>query len=230
MNVTPAEPSGAPADAGPDARIHVVVTAGPTREHLDDVRFLTNASTGRMGHEIAREAARRGARVTLILGPSHLPPLEGVETVDVVCTDDLLREARRAAKDADLVVFAAAPSDWRPARRRRGKPPREGDEFEVTLRSTPDVARSLRPRKGDRVHVGFALEVGGGETRARMKMSDKGFDAIVLNGIENLGNGGGEIFWIPREGALEDLPADTKTKTARAIVRRAWALLDGRTA
>ena len=151
MNATP--------DATPDApesgSLHVVVTAGPTREHLDAVRFLTNASTGRMGHEIAREARRRGARVTLILGPCDLPPLEGVETVPVVSTEDLLREARQAAKDADLVVFAAAPADWRPLRRRRGKPPREGDDVTLQLRATVDVAQSLRARKGDRVHVGF---------------------------------------------------------------------------
>ena len=208
--------------------VHVVITAGPTREHLDDVRFLTNASTGRMGHEIAREALRRGARVTLVLGPCHLPPLEGVETIDVVNTADLLRETRRAVKDADLVVFAAAPSDWRPLRRRRGKPPREGGDLDLTLRATPDVARSLLARKGRRIHIGFALEVGGGENRARRKMAEKGFDAIVLNGIENMGEGGGEICWIPREGAVEDLPADSKAQTARAIVKRAWSLLDAR--
>ncbi len=232
MNATPVDRSGAP-DHGHETesesgRVHVVVTAGPTREHLDDVRFLTNASTGRMGHEIARVAARRRARVTLILGPSDLPPLEGVETVDVVSTQDLLREARKAGKDADLVIFAAAPSDWRPARRRRGKPPRKVGDLEITLRSTPDVARSLRARKGDRIHVGFALEVGGGEHRARMKMADKGFDAIVLNGLENLGTGGGEIQWIPREGAMEEIDASSKTGTAREIVKRAWALLEGR--
>lgn len=208
--------------------IHVVITAGPTREYLDDVRFLTNASTGRMGHELAREALRRGARVTLLLGPNHLPPLEGVEIVDVVSTADLLRESRRAVREADLVIFAAAPSDWRPLRRRRGKPPREGGDLALTLRATPDVARGLLARKGDRIHVGFALEIGGGENRARRKMAEKGFDAIVLNGIENMGEGGGEIRWIPREGAVEDLPADSKAKTARAIVKRAWSLLDDR--
>ena len=226
MNATPAERSGATEDA--TAGVHVVVTAGPTREHLDDVRFLTNASTGRMGYEIAREAAIRGARVTLILGPSSLPPLAGVETVDVVSTEDLLRETRQAAKDADLVVFAAAPSDWRPARRRRGKPPRKGRDFDLTLRPTPDVAQSLRARKRDRIHVGFALEVGRGEHRARMKMADKGFDAIVMNGLENLGEGGGEIFWIPREGALQEVSSASKAQTAREIVKRAWELLNGR--
>ena len=224
MNASSADPFAS------SGSVHVVVTAGPTREHLDDVRFLTNGSTGRMGVEIAREAAARGARVTLILGPCPTPPPESVETIAVVTTEDLLRETRQAAVDADLVVFAAAPSDWRPARRSRGKPPREDGDVTITLKPTPDVAQRLRTRKGRRIHVGFALEVGGGETRARMKMSAKGFDAIVLNGIENMGAGGGEIVWIPREGAHEDLPSDSKAATAEAIVERAWALLAAREA
>src|SRR6188508_326486 len=105
--------------------VRVVVTAGPTREHLDDVRFLSNASTGRMGWEIAAEARRRGAEATLVLGPTHLPDPDGVRTVRIVTTDELLAATRKAAADADLVVFAAAPADWKPAVRRKGKPPRE---------------------------------------------------------------------------------------------------------
>jgi len=220
MVTTPSESSSSAA-----GRPHVVVTAGPTREYLDDVRFLTNASTGRMGYLLAAEAARRGARVTLVLGPAQLPPLGGVDVVPVVTTDDLLKATRAAAKDADLVIFAAAPADWRPLRRRRGKPSRTGGDVEVTLRPTVDVARSLLPRKGPRIHVGFALEVGGAEHRARMKMADKGFDAIVLNGIENFGPGGGQIFWIPREGAMEEISGATKEETAQAILARAWDLL-----
>lgn len=206
-------------------RLRVVVTAGPTREYLDDVRFLSNASTGRMGHAIAREAARRGARVTLVLGPSDLPRLDGVRTVDVTTTQDLMKATREAVKGTDLVLFAAAPSDWRPARRRRGKPPREGGTLEVSLRATPDVARTLGRTKGKRVHVGFALEVDGDEQRARSKMAQKHLDAIVLNGLENLGRGGGAICWIPREGDAQPLPSSSKAATARAIVARAWRLV-----
>src|SRR5262245_24165835 len=103
-------------------RIRVVVTAGPTREHLDDVRFLSNGSTGAMGIELARAARARGADVTLVLGPTHLAPPPGVRTVRVTTTDEMLAAARRAAARADLVFFAAAPADWRPAQRRAGKP------------------------------------------------------------------------------------------------------------
>ncbi len=218
----------APRSARRSRRLKVVVTAGPTREYLDDVRFLSNASTGRMGHAIAREAARRGAEVTLLLGPSQLPPLKNVETVAVESTDDLLRAAREATEDADLVIFAAAPADWKPRRRRRGKPAREGGDVVLTLRSTPDVAARLGRRKGGRVHVGFALEVAFDEARARGKLARKNFDAIVLNGLENLDRGGGEIWWIPAEGEVAPLPATSKAATARAIVTRALALTRAR--
>ena len=221
MNATPADSPGAP-DAGA-ARVHVVVTAGPTREHLDDVRFLTNASTGRMGYEIAREAARRGARVTLILGPATLPPLEGVEIVDVVSTEDLLRETRRATKDADLVVFAAAPSDWRPTRRRRGKPPREGRDFELVLRPTPDVARSLSaaqarpdPRRlragGRRWRAPGAHEDGRqGLRRHRPERHSRTWGAAAARSSGSRAR----APWRRSSSA-------SKPRTAREIVKRAW--------
>ena len=206
----------------------VVITAGPTREYLDDIRFLSNASTGRMGYELARAAVRRGAKVTLILGPSAQPPLKGVQRVDIIDTADLLRATRSAAKDADVIVFAAAPSDFRPARRRRGKPPREGDGFELALKSTPDVAATLGRSKGGRLHVGFALEVSGGAARARRKLTRKRLDAIVLNSAQNMGAGGGSATWIPAEGPSEDLPTSAKGRLARSILNRIERLLTQR--
>jgi phosphopantothenoylcysteine decarboxylase/phosphopantothenate--cysteine ligase len=209
-------------------RPRVLITAGPTREHLDDVRFLTNASTGRLGVELARAAKRRGARVTLLLGPAEVEPPAGVETVRVTSTADLLAAARKAAPEADLVLFAAAPSDFRPARRARGKPPREAGERTLALVPTPDVAATLGRGKGRRVHVGFALEVRGGERRARAKLARKRFDAIVLNGPENVGAGGGEASWIAPGCAAEPLSTRSKAILARQVVSRAFALLAAR--
>jgi phosphopantothenoylcysteine decarboxylase/phosphopantothenate--cysteine ligase len=205
--------------------LRVVVTAGPTREHLDDVRFLSNASTGRMGWELAVEAHRRGARVTLVLGPSHLPDPKGVRTVRIVDTEDLLAATRRAAEGADLVLFAAAPADWRPAVRRKGKPPREAFDAMLWLKPTVDVASALGARKGGRIHVGFALEVAGGARRAREKLRRKQFDAVVLNSPDNFGDGGGAATWIPRQGEAAHLRNDSKGSLARAIVDRAFALV-----
>jgi len=198
----------------------VVITSGPTREHLDDVRFLTNASTGRLGHALARLAARRGACVTLVQGPCALPRLPGIRTVDVVSTADLLAATRIAAEDADVVIFAAAPSDFRPRRRRKGKPAREGAEPSLELLPTPDVAATLGRGKGARIHVGFALEIGGGEARARRKLERKRLDAIVLNSPANFGTGGGEAWWIPRTGPAVQLRNDSKAVLARAVLDR----------
>jgi phosphopantothenoylcysteine decarboxylase/phosphopantothenate--cysteine ligase len=197
----------------------IVVTGGPTREHLDDVRFITNASTGRMGIELARAAVRRGARVALVLGPTSLRPPAGVDVMAIVSTADLLEATRRAIVGAHAAIFAAAPADWRPARRRRGKPAREGGTFQLALRPTTDVAATLGRRKAGRIHVGFALEVTGGERRAKAKMRRKKLDAIVLNSLANMGRGGGRAAWIEEEGTSR-LPTTSKPVLARAILDR----------
>jgi phosphopantothenoylcysteine decarboxylase/phosphopantothenate--cysteine ligase len=212
----------------------VLVTAGPTREFLDDVRFLSNASTGLMGWEIAREAKRRGAKVTLVLGPCERPPLRGVETIPVVTTRELLAASRRAVRGADLAVFAAAPSDWRPLRRALGKIKKDPERpvRRLTLVENPDVAATLGRRKGGRVHVGFALEVQQPFEYARRKLYAKHFDAIVLNGPENVGAGtGGAVWWIARGSDPVRLPSSSKAATARAILDRVWdwVLSGGRT-
>lgn len=207
------------------AGCRVVITAGPTREYLDAIRFLSNASTGRMGIELARVARDRGATVTLVLGPTQLTAPTGVQVVDVVSTDDLLRETREAATDADVVVFSAAPSDYKPRRRRTGKPAREAGNPTLALVSTTDVAATLGKRKGDRVHVGFALEVAKGTKRAEAKRVRKNLDAIVLNGPENFGSGGGSARWIDATGVAEPLPNASKKALARAIFTRVGRLL-----
>lgn len=204
--------------------LRVVITAGPTREFLDDVRFLSNASTGRMGVALARAAARSGHDVTLVLGPTALAAPPRVTTRRVVSTREMLAAAREAVRDADLVFFAAAPSDWTPRRRRRGKPAREGGGFALELVATPDIAAALARGKGRRVHVGFALEVGGGERRARAKLTRKRFDAIVLNSPANFGEGGGDAYWIEGDAAPHPLDAGSKARLAGQILRRGLAL------
>jgi phosphopantothenoylcysteine decarboxylase/phosphopantothenate--cysteine ligase len=178
-----------------------------------------------MGWEIARLAARRGATVSLVLGPTHLPDPKGVATSRVVSTEDLLRATRAVVRRADLVVFAAAPADWRPAQRRRGKPSRAAGDAMLWLRPTVDVAAALGAAKGRRVHVGFALEVSGGERRAREKLRRKHFDAVVLNSPQNFGPGGGSAVWIPRTGKATPLPTTSKAALARAILDRSIGLV-----
>ena len=209
-------------------RLRVAITAGPTREYLDAVRFLSNASTGRMGIDLARAAIRQRHEVTLVLGPTALEPPEGVRTVRVTSTREMLGATRRAVRDADLVFFAAAPSDWTPRRRRRGKPPRKGGPFLLELLPTPDIAATMARGKKGRVHVGFALEVADGEARARAKLERKRFDAIVLNSPANFAEGGGDVTWIERGAAPAALDAASKRRLAGQILRRALALLEAR--
>lgn len=226
----------------------VLITAGPTREHLDDVRFLSNGSTGRMGIALAEVALRAGCHVRLVLGPTELEPPPGAQTALVTSAGEMLAAARSAARDADLVFFSAAPADWAPVRRVRGKPPKSAHGLTLRLRPTPDIAATLARTKGRRVHVGFALESGradsgtgegsrSGLARALTKLVAKRFDAVVLNSPANLGRGGGLALWIttpsirpaPRIPVVdvESLPTTTKQALARAIFQRALRLCQG---
>lgn len=206
----------------------MLVTAGPTREYLDAVRFLSNASSGRMGRALAREAAARGARVTLVHGPVAWKPPAGVRARAVVTTEDLHAAVQAALPAVRVALFAAAPSDFRPRRRARGKPARAAGTRHLELRPTRDVAAAAGARKGRRVHVGFALEVGAGVARARGKLARKRFDAVVLNSPENLGAGGGRAAWIVPAAAPVPLPTASKVRLARAILDRVEGLLAAR--
>jgi phosphopantothenoylcysteine decarboxylase/phosphopantothenate--cysteine ligase len=140
----------------------------------------------------------------------------------VTTTDEMLVATRRAVRGADLVFFAAAPADWKPARRTPGKAPKGGAHV-LRLVPTPDVAALLGRSKGRRVHVGFALEVGsGGDARARKKLFAKRFDAIVLNSPANLGRGGGRAAWLAQGRTAVSLTTSSKSGLARRLVSLAW--------
>src|SRR5213075_2061375 len=140
----------------------VVVTAGPTREHLDPVRVVTNPSSGRMGYAIAEAAHTRGAEVVLVSGPSDLPLPFGVTTHRVETTADMQRAVDGLVKHANVLVMAAAPADYRPARPAAGKRPRASGALTLELEATPDILASLKRPPGCLV-VGFALEAPGAE-------------------------------------------------------------------
>lgn len=191
----------------------VLVTAGPTREHLDAIRVITNPSSGRMGYAFAEAAFARGADVHLVSGPSVLDPPPGVRVTRVESTDQLLNAMDAAVPAADVLVMAAAPADYRPGTRAPGKRPRAGDDWTVELEATPDVLERTAPRrKRGAVIIGFALETGDGRSRARDKLNAKHLDLIVLNRVDEEGAG----FEVPTnrvtllgrtgEQALELLP------------------------
>ena len=160
-----------------------LVSAGGTREPLDDVRFLGNRSSGRMGVAIAEEARRRGADVTLVAANLTVPAPGGVERVDASSAADLEREVLGRAGDADVIVMAAAVADYRPAEVVAGKRGKDRATWTVELEPTPDVLRALGERDTGALLVGFAAESGGGVDRARKKLTDKKVNLVVFNDV-----------------------------------------------
>lgn len=202
-------------------RRRVVVTAGPTHEHVDPVRYLANESSGRMGFEIAAAAARRGDQVLLVAGPVHLETPPGVRRVDVVSARDMLAATRAAFGRADALFMAAAVADWRPRRRRAGKwRAKDGGRTaaSIELVANPDILATLGRRKGARMVVGFALETAQGVERARAKLERKGADYIVLNDASALGAARSSVTILGRDGSLEALSPRSKRRTAERLV------------
>jgi len=209
----------------------VVVTAGPTYEDIDDVRYIGNRSSGKMGYAVAAEAARRGARVILVSGPSALPPPAGAELVRVRSAEQMHTVVQRHAAEADMVVMAAAVADYAPERRTAGKIEKSDRPLELSLVRTPDILAELGRARGGMskpVLVGFAAESGDPVERGRQKLLRKNADLIVANDISSDGLGfdsdHNAATIIGRDSA-EPFPASLKTTLAAAIVDRAEALL-----
>jgi len=158
----------------------VVVTAGPTREHLDPVRVITNPSSGRMGYALAEAALARGADVVLVTGPTELPLPAGAAAVRVETTAEMQRAVQAVLKDAQALFMAAAPADFRPASTADQKRARSDGHLTLELEATPDILASLKRPKAC-LMVGFALETGDGLARAREKLQTKRLDFVVLN-------------------------------------------------
>lgn len=207
----------------------VLITAGPTREPLDPVRFLTNASSGRMGWALARAARDRGARVTLVSGPVCLPPPRGVRCFPVTTALQMRRSVLARCAAADVFIASAAVGDWSLPRPARRKIKRTGAALRLTLRPNPDilaeVSRRLRARRGRAVLVGFALETSRRLQRAAAKLRRKDLDLVVANGPDSLASSSARLSLIDREGRLERLPRLTKRRAAAEILRRAERFL-----
>ncbi len=210
----------------------IVVTAGPTREHADPVRFLSNPSTGRMGYAVAQAAARRGASVTLISGPVALTPPPGVEDVVRITSADELREAVSAATScAHALVMTAAVADWRPASVASTKQAKQGDAQTLALERTPDILAGVAadPDLVDLFVVGFAMETGDLEAKARAKLERKGLDLIVANDLTVDGAGFATetnvVTLISKDGAVTRLDRRSKLDVGHEVLDRIAAAL-----
>jgi phosphopantothenoylcysteine decarboxylase/phosphopantothenate--cysteine ligase len=165
------------------AGVRVLVTAGPTREALDSVRFLSNRSSGKMGYSLAEAAWQRGADVTLVSGPTSLAPPHGVEHVPVCSAEEMKQAVFAAFPESSVVIMCAAVADYRPAHRFSGKIKKKDATMTLELVRTPDILAELGARKGKRILVGFAAEAEHVERYAREKLEKKHLDLIVANDI-----------------------------------------------
>jgi phosphopantothenoylcysteine decarboxylase / phosphopantothenate---cysteine ligase len=199
----------------------VVVTAGPTREHLDPVRVITNPSSGRMGYALAEAARQRGANVVLVTGPTELTPPTGLATTRVETTEEMQRALQSLVPNADALIMSAAPADYRPKAPAAKKVPRRGGALTVELEATADILGSLKRRKG-MVVVGFALETGNGLANARAKMQNKALDFVILNDATEPGAGfevtTNRVTILGPRGMQVDLPLLPKRDVAERIL------------
>lgn len=167
----------------------VLVTAGPTREFLDPVRFLSNRSSGKMGYELAEEAWRRGASVVLVSGPTHIFPPQGVNFKRVDTAEEMEKEVRRRFGKTDILIMAAAVSDFKFAKTASKKIKKYDSELEMELVRTKDILQGLGEKKAGKILVGFAAETENVEQNARQKLEQKHLDLIVANDISAEGIG-----------------------------------------
>jgi len=213
---------------GPLSGRKILVTAGPTREFIDDVRFLSNPSTGRMGFALAEAAASKGADVTLIFGPTQLEPPEVVRAISVISTAEMAEAVRREAVDSDIIFMAAAVADWT-IEKNSGKIKKSGREsLHIDFHPTGDILAGLGEGKGRKLLVGFAVETENIVGNARAKLEHKNLDLIFANdpGIPNTTfaaktNAG----YLLSRGAEEIIPLMEKDELAGIILNRAIELL-----
>lgn len=201
-----------------------LVTAGPTREFFDSVRYISNPSSGKMGYAIATEASQRGHEVVLVSGPVHLEHPARVGVIDVVTADEMLRACLSEFDKCHAVVMTAAVCDYRPARRLHRKLKKQNRDRSILLQPTEDILERLGRMKGRRVLVGFAMEDHDQHERAQAKLRRKRCDAIVLNGIGNVGSDDAEVQILTNDAGWRAPQSGTKEQMASVIVELAEAL------
>lgn len=209
--------------------VTVLVTAGPTREPIDAVRFISNPSTGKMGYALAAAARDRGARVVLVSGPTQIAPPHGVEVVRVVSAEEMRRAVMDHARDAAAVIMAAAVSDFRPIEASERKIKKDEAPSTVRLERTADILAELGGANASRLLVGFAAETDAVSEQALTKLRQKNLDLIAVNDISREGAGFGSdtniVTIFDRDGNATEPPQMTKRELAAIIIDKAAELM-----
>jgi len=213
----------------PFHNVKMIVTAGPTRENIDPVRFFSNHSTGKMGYAIAEEAAKLGANVTLITGPTAIAPPETVTTVRIETAQEMFDEVMKRYNDADVVIKSAAVADYRPAKQYTQKMKKQSSQLVIEMERTNDILKELGRQKTHQLLVGFAAETNNLEEYAKKKIETKNLDLIVANNILSKGAGFGTdtniVTMIDRELNKTELPLMSKIQVAKRLLNKVHLLL-----
>ena len=205
----------------------VLVTAGPTREAIDPVRFISNPSSGRMGYAIARAAKRRGAEVVLVSGPSHLNPPRGVTFIKTTTAEEIAEATMRHYPQSTVVIMAAAVSDYRPRISHRKKVKKEEARINIELERTQDILKELGSRKRGQFLVGFALETENMLANAKKKLKEKRLDMIVANDPGGFDGEITQVTIIEGEDIVEHLPPFPKNEVAERILDKVAMAIKG---
>lgn len=197
----------------------IVITSGPTRQHLDPVRYLTNASSGRMGASLAQAALELGHQVVVVSGPVEVDYPAECHVVHVVSTEEMLDATRSEFDAADGLIGAAAPCDYRPRQVEGQKIAKTGEPLRLELVETDDVVATLGAEKGARWVVGFALETQDHRLRALAKLERKHCDLMVSNGVEAMNSLDNRVELIDPRGQVLETVAGSKLEVARVVLR-----------
>lgn len=209
----------------------VLITAGPTYEFLDPVRYIGNPSSGKMGIALAEECASRGAKVTLVLGPSQLSPAdESIKLKRVRSAEEMYQACLKVYKATDITIFAAAVADYTPMGTSIHKIKKKGGNLKLELKRTKDIAGELGKFKSEKqINIGFSLETKSGEANAKGKLAKKNFDLIVLNSLQDKGAGfkgnTNKVTIFNKKGEMKKYPLKSKTKVAKDIVNHIVTLV-----
>lgn len=206
----------------------VLVTAGPTREFLDPVRYVTNGSSGKMGYAIAKVAHARGAKVVLISGPVSLKKPIGMEIINVETAQQMHDEVIKRYEHSDVIIMSAAVADYRPKYVAENKIKKSSDELNIEFVKNPDILKEIAQNKGERIIAGFSMETENLENNSMKKLKEKNLDIIVANEIGKEGAGFGcdtnIVKMLNKYGMIKDLPQMSKEKVADEIINEVLSI------
>jgi phosphopantothenoylcysteine decarboxylase/phosphopantothenate--cysteine ligase len=204
-------------------KINILITAGPTREKIDDIRFITNRSSGRMGYALAEAALKRGMNVTLISGPVCLAPVKGINTIKVESASEMADAVFRLESEAEIIISAAAVADYRPVKVTKGKIKKSGGEMVLKLERTTDILQTLGKSKRKNLFLaGFAAETERLLEYAEIKLKKKNLDLIIANDVSDseigFNSDANAVTLIFKDGKKIDIPRSSKKIIAEKII------------